>query len=107
MLTSEQKLEKAMVLLRRTGELFTDCAPDNNWWRDYFEITGEHMILVDETWETPEIMADYLAEDPDFEPDDEINAPQLKLRVSDSRAEVAQELINSLCRKPLAEKEKD
>lgn len=76
-MTTEQKLEKAMALLHRTGEYLSDTAPDRNWWRDYFEITGEHMVLIDDCWETPAVLVEMRAEDLEFEPDDEINAPAL------------------------------
>ncbi len=33
--------------------------PDRGWYRDYYLLTGEHMILTDEGWEFGEAKASY------------------------------------------------
>lgn len=70
------KLADAMALLQRTAEHFDDFAPDADWWRDYFLLTGEHMMLVDGNWEpaTDAAKRTYLEEYDEWEPDDEVNA---------------------------------
>jgi hypothetical protein len=46
----KEKLKKALDLLERAvaDEI---RAPDPQWFRDYFLLTGQHMILTDEGWE--------------------------------------------------------
>jgi hypothetical protein len=69
------KLEKAMNLLDRAAEAH-EAAPDAQWFKEYFLLGGQHMILTDEGWESGEAKEYYLADDPDWEPLDEVNAPQ-------------------------------
>lgn len=67
----------AMSLVERTAEATGDNPVDDQWFRDYFLITGEHMILADGSWE-PGKLKEQIREDngtPDWEPDDEVNAP--------------------------------
>lgn len=73
-LPDEQKYNRAMTVLEHLGELF-EHAPDPQWWRDFHLLTGQHMILWEEGWEPGECKAAYLAEDPKWEPLDEINIP--------------------------------
>ncbi len=75
-LPDEQKFNRAMTVLEHLGELF-EHAPDPDWWRDFHLLTGQHMILGEEGWEPGECKAAYLAEDPEWEPLDEINIPAL------------------------------
>lgn len=49
--------------------------PGMKLWRDYYEYTGEHMILTDEGWEPGSVKKSYIDE---FGPEailDEVNAP--------------------------------
>lgn len=78
-MTTEEKLEKAMSLLERAADrLSDDTSPDVEWWTDWFELTGEHMILTDEGWEPGSIKAE-LIEEYGFEAIlDEVNAPEVE-----------------------------
>jgi hypothetical protein len=74
-MTSTQKFERAMQLLPHLLEFSSDVdSPDVNFWRDYHELSGEHWFLSDEGWEPGENKACYLADDPTWQPDDEVNA---------------------------------
>lgn len=55
-------------LAYRASDKFDDCAPDENWWRDYFLITRTPMVLTDEGWESPECVESYRADDPNWKP---------------------------------------
>jgi hypothetical protein len=66
----------AMSLLERVAGWLEGQAPDSTWWKDYFALTGDHMILTDEGWESGAGKAAYIAEDADWKPLDEVNAPQ-------------------------------
>lgn len=98
------KLESAMNLLERSAEVFAENPPDAGWFRDYFLLTGEHMILVDESWEPGSSLAEYRKEDAEFQPDDEVNVPDeaSKLRTilanpcSDEEYEKARKRLNEM-----------
>lgn len=65
----------AMNLLERATTLFEEQAPDPDWFRDYFELTGEWMVLTDEGWQPGTEKNGLIAE---YGPDvilDEVNAP--------------------------------
>ena len=65
---------KAMDLLDRAAAHMADrSAPDSEWWKEYFLLTGEHMVLTDEGWEPGEVKGSYLQEDPTWTPLDEVN----------------------------------
>ncbi len=69
-MTTEKKLTLAMGLLERA--VATEMsAPDKTWFQEYFSLTGEHMILTDEGWETGGAREIYQP----GEVLDEINAP--------------------------------
>lgn len=52
-----------------------DAGPDENWFRDYYLITGEHMQLTEEGWVPAEMNTrEYTGEDP-AEILDEVNTP--------------------------------
>lgn len=40
-----------MNLLERALPQFEHNAPDAKWFKEYFSLTGEHMILTEEGWE--------------------------------------------------------
>lgn len=49
------------------SDLVGDRAPDENWFRDYFSLGDEHMVLTEEGWvracdNTPEVCGDEPAE---------------------------------------------
>lgn len=46
----ERTLERAKELLGSLMEFFLEEAPDREWWKDYFTVTGEHMQLTEEGW---------------------------------------------------------
>ena len=75
----EDRLLMALELLERVVEVLEDT-PDKAWWREYFLLTGRHMILTDEGWEPGSCKKSYLddwQENPDFGNPilDEVNAP--------------------------------
>lgn len=59
MLTTDEKLAKAMDLLGRA--VATEMmAPDPTWFREFFLLSGDHMILTDEGWESGDVKQEYL-----------------------------------------------
>lgn len=76
MTTESETLKKAMDLLDRAADHLADSpAPDATWWKELFQITGEHMILTEEGWESGEGKSAYLTEGDDNPILDEVNAP--------------------------------
>jgi len=62
-------------LAHRAAEFFGSTetsAPDYRWWKDYFSLTGEHMILTENGWEDISAKEEYLKNDPSWEPLDEV-----------------------------------
>jgi hypothetical protein len=53
------------------AERWGDRAPDKRWFKDWFLITGEHMILTEEGW----MPADMNGGEEPMEVLDEVNAP--------------------------------
>lgn len=80
-MTVEEKLELALDLLDRAANDMEDRSPDSTWLRDFFVLTGDHMILTDEGWESGEVKQDYLDTWQKDHPSwsnpilDEVNAP--------------------------------
>jgi len=75
----KEELKKALDLLERAvaDEI---RAPDPQWFRDYFLLTGQHMILTDEGWEDGSSKPAYI-EGNDGDASvilDEVNAPILR-----------------------------
>lgn len=81
------KTGEAMRLLVRAADYFSsaETTPDKDWFKDFYLLTGEHMVLTDEGWEFGASKEDIIAwaeedarrsgveyEDPIL---DEINAP--------------------------------
>ena len=66
-------------LLARAAEFCTENAPDREWFRDYYLLTGEHMILTDEGWCWGSCKESLLKDYPNEKPEDiildEVNAP--------------------------------
>jgi hypothetical protein len=59
--TTEKKLETALDLLNRAASRLADeSAPDPTWWPNLFALTGEHMILTDEGWESGDSKQSYI-----------------------------------------------
>lgn len=62
-------------LLKRAAQKLGDNPPDSEWFRDFYLITGEHMVLTEEGWQAgaekqsliDEYGADYIQ--------DEVNVP--------------------------------
>jgi hypothetical protein len=70
------KYNVAMNLLRRAVDSEIQ-APDVDWFKDFFTLSGDHMILSDEGWECGSAKQSYIDE---FGPDsilDEVNAPEV------------------------------
>lgn len=82
--TAEHKLEEVMSLLHRAAEYMESQAPDEMWWREYFLLTGEHMILTDEGWESASVKESYEREAAEhgesWKPLDEVNAPDSQVK---------------------------
>ena len=60
-MTCKEKLERAMSLLER----IEDCEipePDKDWYKEYYLLTGNHMIFTAEGWLSGESKEDYLDE---------------------------------------------
>lgn len=79
-MTQDERLELATDLLNRAADDMEDRSPDTTWLRDYFTLTGEHMILTDEGWEPGDAKQTYLddwAKHPQWSDPilDEVNAP--------------------------------
>lgn len=74
---AKEQLAPVIPLLERAAEFCSDNPPDKDWFRDYFLFTGDHMILTDEGWEPGNLIEQIRKDndDPEWEPDDEINAP--------------------------------
>lgn len=77
-----EKLERALNLLERAAECFDGGGPDKNWFREYFILTGAHMILTDEGWQSGEVKEELAKEAQENGEDvsdwvlDEVNAPK-------------------------------
>jgi hypothetical protein len=73
----------AMSLVERAAEVFSDNPPDYEWFRDYYLISGEHMILTDEGWEPGNLKEQIRkdCDDPEWEPNDEVNIPAMATSV--------------------------
>ena len=72
-MTLEEKYDKAMDLLERVA-VYIERSPDTNWWRDYFLLTGDHMICTDEGWQPGEAKASLIGEYGDDYILEEVNA---------------------------------
>jgi hypothetical protein len=69
-----QRLEKAMNLLGRVQEIEMD---DVTWYRELYELNGEHMVLTEDGWDFGGFKQRYI-EDNDGDASvilDEVNAP--------------------------------
>lgn len=55
---------------------FLDEAPDDNFFRDLFVLTGDHMVLTEEGWITAESNTDEETNGEPSEVLDEVNAPE-------------------------------
>lgn len=71
-MTTEQKLEAALGLLERALPQFEHNAPDPKWFKEYFALTGAHMVLTEEGWEPGDAREAYQP----GEVLDEVNAPE-------------------------------
>jgi hypothetical protein len=68
------RLEIAQDLLKRAANFIECNAPDEDWWKEYYLFTGEHMILGEEGW-CEAAAYDGLSADDFGEILDEVNAP--------------------------------
>lgn len=73
----------AEALLERFVEMYGEIAlplaaiqDDPNLWRDYYDYSGNHMILTDEGWEPGEAKQSYIDEGHAGEIIDEVNTPK-------------------------------
>jgi hypothetical protein len=75
----KEQLEVAMALLERAAWVCSESAPDREWFKDYYLLTGDHMILTDEGWCSglckDSLLRDYPYEKPQVVILDEVNAP--------------------------------
>lgn len=72
----------ALDLLGRFAELYGEVPllgsmvdQGRKLWRDFYEYTGDHMILTDEGWEPGEVKQSYIDEVGPEAIQDEVNAP--------------------------------
>jgi hypothetical protein len=75
--TIEQaKFERCMDLMDKLMDFgFFDPAPDENWFRDYYTLTGDHVVLTEEGWiPADQNTVEITGEEP-MEILDEVNAP--------------------------------
>jgi hypothetical protein len=76
---NDGRLTKAMDLLTRAADYFSEDAPDREWFHDLYLLTGEHMILTDEGWCSADCKESLLKDYPHEKYDniilDEVNAP--------------------------------
>ena len=72
-----ERLGEAMRLLEEveTHLIETEECPNGTWFRRYFLLTGDHMILTDEGWEPGEAKQSYLDAGDADAIQDEINIP--------------------------------
>jgi hypothetical protein len=74
-MASDEQYVKAMCLLASAAEQMEDKPPTESWLREYFELTGDHMVCTEEGWQPGEnkeaLICDY-GEDHIL---DEVNAP--------------------------------
>lgn len=52
----ETRLQSAMWHLKKLADIFGEIPPDDHWFGDYCELTGQHMCLTDEGWVPPECL---------------------------------------------------
>lgn len=72
----EHKFHRLMACLDALRTIVDEHGPDEDWYRDYFTLTGDHMVLTDEGWVPAEMNTrEYTGYDP-AEVLDEINAPR-------------------------------
>lgn len=67
------KFGKAMNLLERAATRFENDAPDKDWHRDFYLLTGEHAVLTDEGWSAGADKSALL--ESGYQILDEVNAP--------------------------------
>ncbi len=74
-----KEIETMVDLLARAAEFFEEAGPDSKWFHDYFLLTGDHMILLDDGWCSGECKNDILKSYPNEKEEDiildEVNAP--------------------------------
>src|SRR5689334_20267287 len=61
-ITPMSLLERFVDLYGETPLAGSMIEPGRKLWRDYYEFTGNHMILTDEGWEDGEVKQSYLDE---------------------------------------------
>ena len=71
------KYRAAMDLLDRAAVVLEERPQDTNWLRDFYLLTGDHMILTDEGWESGEAKDNVIEQFGNDAIYDEVNAPPL------------------------------
>ena len=61
-----------MNLLEEAEEILGECVPNGTWWKRYLILSGGDWIQTEEGWEPESSRAEYLKDDPGWEPLDEI-----------------------------------
>lgn len=74
-MTTKQKLEKAMDLLNRVEAGEAIVHRDFNWYRDFYLLTGDHMVRTDEGWEDGDGKQTYIDSGDEDAILEEVNAP--------------------------------
>lgn len=69
--TEQLKFDRCMGLIDHLMEFgFFEQAPDENWFPDYYSLTGDHMVLTEEGW----LPADQNTREEPMEVFDEVNS---------------------------------
>jgi hypothetical protein len=78
---TKEDFNRTLDLLKRAANYFTDDAPDANWFKDLYLLTGKHMVLTGEGWCEGECKASLLKDYPNEKYEDiildEVNAPEV------------------------------
>jgi hypothetical protein len=79
---SQQRERDAVDLLERFADTYGDVPLPSvtgpKLWRDFYEFSGDHMILTDEGWEPGSAKQSYIDEGYEDFIHDEVNSPSLR-----------------------------
>lgn len=100
--SDENKLLRAMQALEHLTDFF-DEAPDKNWYRDYYLLTGDHMQLTEEGWVPASLNTREQTGEEPMEVLDEVNFPVLARKPTEGELRATDKYIEEAARiKPVA-----
>lgn len=76
----QHKVERGLEVLDHLTDLFEE-GPDENWWRDFYLLTGDHMVCTNEGWIPAHMNTKKYTGYPPEEIMDEVNAPKKSRRI--------------------------